>query len=191
MLTVAVACCGPASARERPTTTPVARVLQTTIATAFDLVRTPATPATNAGLATLMDDAMDWPGLTQFAIGRYRADLGDDAMDDVKARLEQRLAVLARRAGDELGTLTLAIRDLRIDPDGDRHVLSTATLRHFGEIDVEWTLVRVQTGAEGSGYRIADIAAFGLTLREFLRGWITALIADQGGDPSAVSGPSP
>jgi hypothetical protein len=124
---------------------------------------------------------MDWPGLTQFAIGRYRADLKDGEMGGVTARLEQQLGALARRAGAELPTMTVAIHDMRIDSDGSRHVLSTATLPRFGEIEVEWTLVPA-----ANGYQITDIAAFGLTLRQFLRNWITTLVTAQGGDADAT-----
>jgi hypothetical protein len=46
---------------------------------------------------------------------------------------------------------------------------------------VDWTLVPT-----AAGYRVADVAAFGLTLRQFLRGWVTALVAAQGGDATAV-----
>lgn len=91
-LAVAVPCCGPALARERPTTTPAAQFIRTTIMTAFDLATPPVTAERGADLEALMEDAMDWRGLTQFAIGRYRTDLGDGAMGSVKAKLEQRLA---------------------------------------------------------------------------------------------------
>jgi hypothetical protein len=173
--------CSPASAHERPITAPAARFLEGTIETAFGLVRPPVTPQANTTLEALIRDSMDWPGLAQFAIGRYRADLKDGEMGGVTARLEQQLGALARRAGVELPTMTLAIHDMRIDPDGNRHVLSTATLPRFGEIEVEWTLAPA-----AKGYRIADIAAFGLTLRQFLRNWIATQVAAQGGDAGAT-----
>lgn len=181
LLMAAASGCGPASAHERPTTTPAARFLEGTFEAAFGLVRPPVAPQADATLATLIRDSMDWPSLTPFAIGRYRADLGDRDMGAVRARLERQLRDLARRAGVELPTMTLAIHDMRIDPEGNRHVLSTATLPRFGEVEVEWTLAPA-----GSGYRIADIAAFGLTLRQFLRNWIATLVAARGGDAGAV-----
>jgi hypothetical protein len=181
LLLAAALGCGPASAHERPITTPAARFLEGTIETAFGLVHPPVTPQANTTLEALIRDSMDWPGLTQFAIGRYRADLKDGSMGGVTVRLKQQLGALARRAGAELPTMTLAIHDMRIDPDGSRHVLSTATLPRFGEIEVEWTLV-----SAAQGYRIADIAAFGLTLRQFLRNWIATLVAARGGDVAAA-----
>ena len=134
----------------------------------------------------MIERSMDWPGLTQFAVARYRADLDGEAMDAVKARLAERLAALARTAGRELDRLVLVVRDMRVDADGTRRVASTAILPRFGEVEVTWTLVPAQDG----GYRIVDIAALGLTLRQFLRGWVTGLIADRGGDPAAVFAPS-
>jgi hypothetical protein len=190
LLLAAALSCGPASAHERPITAPAARFLEGTVETAFGLVRPPVTPQANTTLEALIRDSMDWPGLTQFAIGHYLANLEDGEMGGVTARLEQQLGALARRAGTELPTMTLAIHDMRIDPDGSRHVLSAATLPRFGEIEVEWTLAPA-----ANGYRIADIAAFGLTLRQFLRNWIATLVAAQGGDAVAAFGqptdPSP
>jgi hypothetical protein len=175
----------PAAAHERPATTPAARFVQATIDTAFALARPPMTLDENRRLESVIERSMDWSGLTQFAVGRYRADLEAAAMDAVKARLADRLGALARTAGRELGTLVLVVRDMRVDAEGNRHVTSTAILQRFGEVEVAWTLVPVQDG----GYRIVDIAALGLTLRHFLRGWVTSLIADRGGDPGAVFGP--
>jgi hypothetical protein len=54
-------------------------------------------------------------------------------------------------------------------------------LPRFGEIEVEWVLAPAQ-----SGYRIADIKALGLTLRQFLPGWVAGLIAAKGGDAAAA-----
>jgi len=173
--------CGPASAHERPTTTPAARFLQDRLDQALFLARAPRSAKASADLDILIRDAMDWPGLTRFAIGHYEPQLDLGGLSDAGARLERQLGILARRAGKELPTLAIAIHDMRIDPDGNRHVLSTATLPRFGEIEVEWTLTPT-----AAGYRVADIAAFGLTLRQFLRGWVIGLVATQGGDAAAV-----
>jgi hypothetical protein len=181
-------CCGPATARERPTTAPAARFLQGTIEHAFELVRPPVTAKAGATLEALIKDSMDWASLTHFAIGHYGATLDAEGMGDVTARLEQRLGILARRAGNELPTMTVAVHDMRIDPDGSRRIFSTANVPRFGEVEVEWILI---PAAAENGYRIADIKAFGLTLRQFLRGWITGLVAAQGGDAAAVFGEAP
>ena len=95
---------GPASAHEQPTTTPVARFLQGTIETAFDLVRPPVTVKANRDLDALIRDSMDWPGLTQFASGHYRANLDSTGMGGVRSRLAEQLGVLARRT--RVGTNT-------------------------------------------------------------------------------------
>jgi hypothetical protein len=183
----AVLSVAPASAHEQPTTTPAARFLQGTVETALGLVHPPMTAKTDRDLDALIRDSMDWPSLTQFAIGHYRADLDSKGMRGVRARIEEQLGDLARRAGLELPTMTLAVHDMRIDRDGNRHVLSIATLPRFGEIEVDWTLA---PGA-GGGYRISDIAAFGLTLKQFLRGWVTSLVAAQGGDAANTFAPPP
>jgi hypothetical protein len=78
-------------------------------------------------------------------------------------------------------TLTIAIRDMRIDSEGKRTILTTAAVPRFGEIEVKWTLAPTATG-----YRVVDIAALGLTLRLFLRGGVMGLVAAQGGDATAV-----
>ena len=186
-LAVAVTFAGwsPAAAHERPATTPAARYLQETVETAFDLARSPVTAKSDEALVSMIEGAMDWPGLTRFAVGRYRADLDGPGMDAVKARLAERLSTLARNAGREWPRLSLAVHDLRIDAEGNRHILSTAIVPRFGEVEVEWTLLPVG----GGHYRIADVGAFGLTLRQFLRGWVTSLIADRGGDPGAAFRP--
>ena len=173
--------CGPALAHEQPSTTPAARFLQDRLDRALSLSRPPVSGKASAELDIVLRDAIDWPSLTQFAIGHYGVSLSAGGLSDAAARLEQQLGILARRAGRELPTMTVAIHDLRIDPDGSRHVLSTATVPKFGEIEVEWTLVPT-----ADAYRIADIKALGLTLRQFLRGWVTGLVAGQGGDPAAV-----
>ena len=178
---VAATVCAPAAAHERPATTPAARFLQDQLDTALALAHPPVSAKDSAELDIVIRDAMDWRGLTQFAIGRYGASLDTGGLSDAAARLEEQLGVLARRAGRELPTMTVTVHDMRIDPDGSRHVLTTATLPKFGEVEVNWTLVPTATG-----YRVADIAALGLTLRQFLRGWVTALVAAQGGDPAAV-----
>jgi hypothetical protein len=174
---------GPAWARERPTTVPAARFLQDTIDRAFALVRPPVSNQAASDLAEMIEGAMDWPALTRFAIGHYAADLDADGMRSVTRRLEERLAILARRAGTELPGMTVTVRDLRIDPDGSRRILSTATVPRFGEVEVEWTLAPAP-----SGYRIADIKALGLTLRQFLRSWVAGLVAARGGDAAATFG---
>ncbi len=129
----------------------------------------------------LIEAAMDWRGLTHFAIGHYGADLNADGMSSVTDKLEDQLGALARRAGTDLPTMTVALRDMRIDSDGNRRILSTATVPRFGEVEVEWTLTPTQTG-----YRIADIKALGMTLRQFLRSWVTSLVAAKGGDAAAA-----
>lgn len=173
--------CGPAAAHELPTTTPAARFLQDRLDRALFLARPPVSAKASAALDIVIRDAMDWPSLTQFAIGHYRANLDEGGLSDATARLERQLGILARRAGKDLPTMTIAIHDMRIDPDGNRHILSTATVPRFGEIEVEWTLTPTATG-----YRIADIRGLGLTLRQFLRGWVTGLVAAHGGNAAAV-----
>jgi len=187
--TIAVLTLAPARAHEQPTTTPAARFLQHTLETALGLVRPPMTTGTGRDLDALIRDSMDWPGLTQFAIGHYRADLDSEGVDGVRTRIAQQLADLARRAGVAFPTMTLAVHDMRIDRDGNRHVLCLATLPKFGEVEVDWTLAP----APGGGYRVSDIAAFGLTLKQFLRGWIASLVAAQGGDAATAfeAAPSP
>ena len=173
--------CSPASAHERPATTPAARFLQDHIDRALDLARPPVSGKASDALDILIRDAVDWPSLTRYAIGHYGAKLDAGGLSDVGAQLEQQLGQLARRAGKEMPTLTIALRSLRIDADGSRRVLSTADVPRFGAIEVEWTLRPTATG-----YRVSDISALGLSLRQFLRGWITSLVAAQGGDPTAV-----
>jgi hypothetical protein len=182
-LIVAAFGCGPAMARERPTTAPAARFLQDTIDRAFDLVRPPVSSQAASDLADLIEGSMDWPALTRFAIGHYGAALDADGMSSVTERLEERLAILARGAGTELPTMTVTIRDLLIDPDGNRRILSIATVPKFGEVEVEWTLAPAQ-----SGYRIADIKALGMTLRQFLRSWVAGQVAARSGDAAATFG---
>jgi hypothetical protein len=182
--------CASASAHERPTTTPAARFLQDNIDRALVLARPPVSAKASAELDIVLRDTIDWPALTQFAIGHYGTSLDEGGLSDAAARLERQLGLLARRAGKEIPTLTIALRDMRIDPDGNRHIFTTATVPRFGEVRVDWTLRPTATG-----YRVSDISAFGLTLRQFLRGWVTSLVAGQGGDPAAVfndgSGASP
>ena len=173
--------CSPAWAHERPTTTPAARFLQDHIDRALVLAKPPVSGKAGDELDILIRDAMDWPNLTQYAIGHYGTKLDAGGLSDVGAQLEHQLGLLARRAGKEMPALTIALRDLRIDPEGNRHVLSTAGVPRFGEIEVEWTL-----RPTASGYRVSDISALGLSLRQFLRGWVTGLVAAQGGDPTAV-----
>jgi hypothetical protein len=173
--------CSSASAHERPATAPAARFLQEHIDRALVLARPPVSRKDNDELAILIRDAIDWPTLTRYAIGHYGAKLDAGGLSEVGAQLEQQLGQLARRAGKEMPTLTIALRGLRIDSDGNRHVLSTAGVPRFGAIEVEWTLRPTATG-----YRVSDISALGLSLRQFLRGWVTSLVAAQGGDPTAV-----
>ena len=181
LVTAIMLLCGPAWAHERPTTTPAARFLQDHIDRALVLAKPPVSGKAGDELDILIRDAMDWANLTQYAIGHYGTKLDAGGLSDVGAQLERQLGLLARRAGKEMPALTIALRDLRIDPEGNRHVLSTADVPRFGEIEVEWTL-RPTAG----GYRVADISALGLSLRQFLRGWVTSLVAAQGGDPTAV-----
>lgn len=180
-LAAAALSCAPAAAHEQPTTTPAARFVQDRFEQAIALARPPVSAKASNQLDLVIRDAMDWAGLTRFAIGRYGTELKEGGLSDAAARVERQLGLLARRAGQELPTMTLAIHDMRIDPDGGRHLFSTATTPRFGEIEVEWTLTPTATG-----YRVADIKALGLTLRQFLRGWVTALIAAQGGDARAA-----
>ena len=63
---------------------------------------------------------MDWPNLTRYAIGHYGARLDAGGLSDAGAQLERQLGLLARRAGKEMPTLTIALRGLRIDPEGNR-----------------------------------------------------------------------
>lgn len=182
-LAIAIQASGPAAAHETPATTPAARFLRSAVENGYDLARPPVTRAAGAELDALIHVSMDWPGLTQFAIGRYRTDLDADGMNIVTARLEQQLGALARRAAAELPELAIAVRDMRVDPDGNRHVFTTAFLPRFGAVEVEWTLVPAATR---NGYRVADIKALGLTLRTFLRGWLGGLIAAQNGDAKAA-----
>jgi hypothetical protein len=181
LLTMIVLLCAPASAHERPSTTPAARYLQDTVDRALLLARPPVSAKAGGDLDVLIRDAMDWPSLTQFAIGQYGARLNEGGLSDAAARLERQLGMLARRAGKEMPTLTIAVRDMRIDAEGKRTILSTAAVPRFGEIEVKWTLAPTATG-----YRVVDIAALGLTLRQFLRGWVMGLVAAQGGDATAV-----
>ena len=173
--------CGPAWAHERPTTTPAVHFLQDHIERALVLARPPVSDKAGDALDILIRDAIDWPSLTRYAIGHYGAKLDAGGLSEVGAQLERQLGLLARRAGKEMPTLTIAPRGLRIDAEGNRHVLSTADVPRFGEIEVEWTLRPTATG-----YRVSDISALGLSLRQFLRGWVTSLVAAQGGDPTAV-----
>lgn len=190
LMTAFMLLCGPAAAHERPTTTPAARFLQDNIGRALMLAKPPVSRKSGDELDILIRDAMDWQNLTQYAIGHYGARLDAGGLSDAGAQLERQLGQLARRAGKEMPTLTIALRGLRIDPEGNRHLLSTANVPRFGEIEVEWTLRPTATG-----YRVSDISALGLSLRQFLRGWVTSLVAAQGGDPTAVfngkSGASP
>jgi hypothetical protein len=178
---VAALCCGPALARERPATAPAAQFLQDTVERAFALVRPPVSGEAGSDLAALIERSMDWPALTRFAIGRYGATLDADGMTAATETLERQLEALARRAGTDLPGTAIAVRDMRIDPDGYRRILSTAAVPRFGEIEVEWTLVPSATG-----YRITDIKALGLSLRQFLRGWVSSLVAARGGDAAAA-----
>lgn len=173
--------CGPAWAHERPNTTPAARFVQDHIERALALAKPPVSGKDGDALDILIRDAMDWPALTQYAVGHYGAKLDAGGLSDVGARLERQLGLLARRAGKEMPALTIALRGLRIDTEGNRYVLSTADVPRFGEIEVEWTL-----RPTAAGYRVSDISALGLSLRQFLRGWVTGLVAAQGGDPTAV-----
>jgi hypothetical protein len=181
-LAIAIASfCGTASAHERPITTPAARFLQDQIDRALVLARPPVSGKASDALDILIRDAIDWPSLTRYAIGHYGAKLDAGGLSDVGAQLERQLGLLARRAGKEMPTLTIALRGLRIDVEGNRRVVSTADVPRFGKIEVEWTLRPTATG-----YRVSDISALGLSLRQFLRGWVTSLVAAQGGDPRAV-----
>ena len=181
LVTAIVLSCGPAWAHERPTTTPAARFLQDHIDRALVLAKPPVSGRAGDELDILIRDAMDWQSLSQYAIGHYGSKLDAGGLSDVGAQLERQLGMLARRAGKEMPTLSIALHGLRIDTGGNRHILSTADVPRFGEIEVEWTL-----RPTAAGYRVSDISALGLSLRQFLRGWVTGLVAAQGGDPAAV-----
>ena len=164
--------CGPVWAHERPTTTPAARFLQDHIDQALALAKPPVSAKAGDELDILIRDTMDWPALTRYAVGHYGARLYTGGLSDAGAQLERQLGLLARRAGKEMPTLTISLRGLRIDSEGNRHLLSTANVPRFGEIEVEWTLRPAATG-----YRVSDISALGLSLRQFFRGWVTSLVA--------------
>lgn len=181
LVTAIMLLCGPVWAHERPTTTPAARFLQDHIDQALALAKPPVSAKAGDELDILIRDTMDWPALTRYAVGHYGARLDTGGLSDAGAQLERQLGLLARRAGKEMPTLTISLRGLRIDSEGNRHLLSTANVPRFGEIEVEWTLRPAATG-----YRVSDISALGLSLRQFFRGWVTSLVAAQGGDPTAV-----
>ncbi|HEX6119991.1 MAG TPA: ABC transporter substrate-binding protein [Dongiaceae bacterium] len=145
------------------------------------LAQPPITPSADSQLDALIRNSMDWTGLTRFAVGRYREELDNDGMEEVRAQIQRQLGALTRRAGRELPGLTLAIEDMEIDPDGTRHVFGTATSPRFSEIGVEWILA-----PDRNGYRIVDIKALGLTMRVFLRSWVAGLIAAQNDDAAAA-----
>src|SRR5262245_12219231 len=126
--------CFPAWAHERPTTTPAARFLQDNIERALVLAKPPVSRKSGDELDILIRDAMDWPNLTQYAVGHYGVKLDAGGLSEVGAQLERQLGLLARRAGKEMPALTIALRGLRIDADGSRHVFSTADVPRFGEI---------------------------------------------------------
>jgi hypothetical protein len=180
--------CGHATARERPETAPAARFLQDTIAQALDLARPPVSQQAGADLAALINEAMDWPSLTHFALGKYDAHLDHTRISSATGRLEDQLTNLARQAGFEWPTMTVEVHGMRIDPDGSRRILSTATVPRFGEVEVEWKLAPVSVDGLPAGYRIEDIKALGMTLRQFLRGWVSSLVAARGGDAAAAFG---
>lgn len=191
----ATLCGGDATARERPETAPAAQFLRGTIDRALDLARPPVSQQAGSHLAALINEAMDWKSLTHFALGQYGANLNSAAMSAATTRLEDQLTILARQAGFEWPTMTVEVHGMRIDPDGSRRILSTATVPRFGEVEVEWTLAPVSVDRPTTGYRIEDIKALGMTLRQFLRGWVSGLVAAHGGDAAAAfadpSGGSP
>lgn len=178
---VIILLCGPAAAHERPTTTPAARFLQDHVDRALVLARSPVSRKESGELDILIRDAIDWPSLTGYALGHYGDKLDAGGLSEAGARLEQQLGQLARRAGREMPMLSIALKGLQIDGDGNRHILSIADVPRFGEIEVEWTLRPTATG-----YRVSDISALGLSLRQFLRGWVAALVAARGGDPAVA-----
>ena len=116
---IALWCCS-ASAHERPTTTPAARFLQDQIDRALVLAKPPVSGKASDELDILIRDAIDWPSLTRYAIGHYGAKLDSGGLSEVGAQLERQLGLLARRAGKEMPTLTIALRGLRLDADGPR-----------------------------------------------------------------------
>ena len=182
-LACALPAIAPAVAHERPSTAPAARFLQAVIDNALPLAMPPVSTAVDARLRTAMDNALDLSDLTIFALGRYRAALDAEALARAQGAIGEQLRALAYRAGEAYPMLALTVTGLRIDAEGNRRVQSAARLPRIGEVEVEWTL-----RPEGSGYRIMDIQAFGLTLRHFLRNWIAVLIA--GRDPGIVFGPA-
>lgn len=179
---LAVVCAMPATGRERPSTAPAARFLQATIDAALPLAIPPVNEAGDARLRGILNAALDFPNLTIFALGRYRADLDDAANTRAQAAIGDQLRALAYRAGAAYPTLALTVTGLRVDADGNRRVQSVARLPRVGAVEVEWILKM-----DGPSYRVVDIQSFGLTLRHFLRDWVTVLVAGQ--DPATVFGP--
>lgn len=175
-------CACPAVAHERPSTAPAARFVQATIDAALPLAMPPVSAVADTRLRGIMDAALDFPDLTVFALGRYRADLDNAASTRALDAIGDQLRALAYRAGEAYPTLAVTVTGLRIDAEGNRRIQSTARLPRIGAVDVEWILK-----ADGASYRIVDIQAFGLTLRHFLRDWVTILVAGQ--DPAVVFGP--
>jgi ABC-type transporter MlaC component len=173
----------PIAAHERPATAPAARFLQATIDNALPLAMPPVSNAADARLRTTMDNALDFPGLTIFALGRYRAALDAEAVARAQGAIGEQLRALAYRAGEAYPTLALTVTGLRIDADGNRRIQSVVRLPKIGEVEVEWILK-----PDDGSYRILDIQAFGLTLRHFLRNWIAVVVAEA--DPATVFGPT-
>lgn len=178
----ALVCAMPAAGRERPSTAPAARFLQATVDAALPLAMPPVNQAADVRLRGMVEAALDLADLTAFALGRYRADLDDGASERAQDTIGAQLRALAYRAGEAYPTLAVQITGLRIDAEGNRRVQSVARLPRIGAVEVEWILK-----LDGPSYRILDIQSFGLTLRHFLRDWVTVLVAGQ--DPATVFGP--
>ena len=172
----------PSEAHERPSTAPAARFLQAAIDAALPLAMPPISAAADTRLQVIMDSALDLPDLTTFALGRYRGDLNSEATTRAQEAIGDQLRALAYRAGEAYPDLAITITGLRIDAEGNRRIQSVALLPSIGPVEVDWILK-----PQGSSYQISDVQAFGLTLRHFLRDWVTMLVA--GRNPSAVFGP--
>ena len=127
---LAVVCAMPAVGRERPSTAPAARFLQATIDAALPLAIPPVNEAGDTRLRGILDAALDFPDLTIFALGRYRADLDDAASGRAREAIGDQLRALAYRACEAYPTLALTVTGLRVDADGNRRRCSAHPAPH-------------------------------------------------------------
>ena len=178
---LAVVCAMPATGRERPSTAPAARFLQATIDAALPLAIPPVNEAGDARLRGILNAALDFPNLTIFALGHYVPTWTMPRTPGRRLRSAINYAP-SPMAGAAYPTLALTVTGLRVDADGNRRVQSVARLPRVGAVEVESI-----SKMDGPSYRVVDIQSFGLTLRHFLRDWVTVLVAGQ--DPATVFGP--